>query len=307
MDKQILIKNGYDELLINLIAKAYNKGYDLSKINKSTNPKVLELAIDKIHKNKKLEEISFIDFCLKAEGLLEEINEKLIPNLKEKTKLEKGLNRGINPNTYKYINSTVSNIDRLNQVGYQGLFLNKDIYDYLKQGYNTGQIEIIFKALDDGYNIEKYIDSSYDRDRLQGIHALFRYYKKSKLKEDKMFAKIVVSKFTNKITKKIILALKANKDISVIFSDKLAPSQIGVFLTAINEGIDFTQMINKKLDNNQLNIIMVGIKAGVDVTIYNKPEYSFKEMQRIYYILKYNKEHIEQIDLIEYLNLKLIF
>lgn len=296
MSVEKLLDRGYDYNLVNQIVKAWQKGYDIRNIDKNIDLEKLRKAIKELEYNEDeiIDEnqslniyLKIYDAKIRPEILNDKINNALIT---------KGREEGLDLKIYEYINQKATNIKRLTQVGKQGIKNHINIYEYLKEGYHTGQIEVILRCKEKGYNIEKFIDTSYDPDRILAIKRLFDYYYKNSLIPDKQFKNIVNNKFTNKVMKKIIEAISNHRDINIIFNNHYTLTQKNMLLTAINFDLDITKMKNPRLQTSQMNIIMNGIKNGYDVDLYKDERYNEFQMNEIYQILKYNKEHEIKID-----------
>lgn len=295
IDIEKLMEEGYEYSLINQIQKAYNKGYDITTIDKNINIEKLREVINVLPQKEKMDKNALLDIILKVYGVEGKIRHsfKLRPEI-QKIIME-GLVQGVNPNAYSYIGTRGYEPRWITNTGIKALEINKDIYDYFILGYNALQTDEIINAYKNGLDIQKYITPSDDITQIIAINKLFEFYMSHKIKEDKLFADIANLKLKRKVMDKVIECLEMRKDISIIFSERIDKSQIGILLTATKKGLNLETMINKKLTPEQLNVIMTGLEYGLDTTLYNNPLFNERQMSNIFKVLKWNKENPDRL------------
>lgn len=296
-----LYEDGYKSRLITQIQKAAEKGYDISSISPDTNIDKLKSAVSNLSSKKATEyELLSLLFAIKDHDISELTNELAINNA---YMLIAEWNDNINPLCYNATNNKGSNIKRINQIANRGLKINVDIYDYIKQGYNTGEIEQILIGLEKNINIDKYLTPDLDRDRIQGLVYISEYQQKNKCFTQEQFDEICKRKYTLKTLKKIGEVKSCDKDISPILKKPLDTKQAHVILAAIKDGYDVSTMINEKLTTEQLNSIYMGLRVDIDTSIYADENFTGQQMDIIRTGLVYNKTHKDtEIDLSPILN-----
>lgn len=296
-----LIEQGYNMDIVNQIFRAKNKGYDISDVEINADINDLRELVDNMTKEKKFIYLLNLYFVLHEKHAVKQ-NNTLDSMLK---KIDYAIASGINKQIFYYLNNDGTNVDRLIKIANMGLELNEDIYNYLKEGINTGEIEQILIAHNNGFKMEKYIKQMpiIDRDRLQALNKLFQYYNSKSKTLDNTFKKITELSLTLKIMKKVIDCLDANLNIEPIFEKKYNKSQINMLLNAILNNFDLTYLKNENLTPTQMNEIFTGIKQGIDVSLYSNEKFTDEQMQLIRMTLVCNSIHAYKfIDITPILN-----
>lgn len=286
-----LIDEGYSYSLINQIQKAYEKGYDINGIYKNIDIDKLRNVINELPQREKVDKNALVTIFLKVYGAEGKIKLPLKIGADQQEQMLEGLTRGVNPNAYKYMTRIGCNPKWISEVGLLGISLGLDITTYLEKGYTVLPIKDIFIAHKKGFDIEKYITTEYGMSEINAISNLCDFYYRNKIKEDDLFDKLAKLKIKEKAMNKVIECLETGKDISIILSDRIDHSQIGILLTATKKGHNLETMIDKRLSVDQLNIIMSGLDFGVDTSKFNNPALSPAQMNAISKILRWNKEN----------------
>lgn len=301
-----LIEKEYSQKLINQIIKAYEKGYDLSTISKSVNIDKLRNVIKELPELPELDNKATLNIFIKMYGGTERVLKKQSLRPEIQNIILTGLNAGVNPNAYKYIGASGYDAKYITDIGMSCLKINKDIYEYMEKGYDTGQISVLVAAWSKGLNnIEKYVNPTIEFKEMGAIYKLLEFYHVHRIKEDELFQNLLNLHLKRKVMEKIIDCLEEGVDISIIFNEKVEKHQIPILLTASRKGYDQTPLLDSRLSTDQMNVIMTGLEFGLDVYKYNNPAYNVNKMNLIFKTLKYNKDKENKIDLTPILNPKI--
>ena len=152
-----LIEEGYDYSLINQIQKAYDKGYDITEIDKSVDPSKLRNVISELPTRETIDKHALFDILLKTYGAEGKIRHAFKLKKTVQDTILKGLKEGVNPNAYKYIGSLGYEPKWVTDVALHGIYIGVDVYEYFIKGYDASQTEQILIALENDFNIEKFI------------------------------------------------------------------------------------------------------------------------------------------------------
>lgn len=271
----------FDAKRILLIAKSYNKKFDVTEIE---SPK---------YNNKQAEEM----YDGQCHGINYKIYAKEHITGGQMKQFKRGLIAGIDEDVLTMAVMSKANIKQCVDLITETKAAGFDSIPYIKEGFTLPKIRVLFNSHFRNLGVEKYAKPWMTTHQLEA--AVDCEMKNSRLPKEK---KVDVSRLiTSDTTKIMINALfdiaAAGHNVSEIISKKYDKSQLNVVKLGIQQKLNYKLYWDPKFSAAQMNQLFTGLQAGVDITLVANEKFKEAQMKLLIDLLKFNKANPDkQID-----------